>query len=547
MTLGERILKSNNKSKTIWDIINELLGKQQTTHDIQKLTIDGNNLTNQQSIEDAFNKYFSSIVDKTNTHSTGIKNHGKLSADNYLVQQVGDSLSPLVFKPTSTREIISIIKSLSTKNSFGYEEISTKILKISTNFICSPLTYIFNKSVYTGIFPERLKYSIVKPFHKKGTKTDPTNYRPISMLTAFSKVLEKVLYNRLLDYLNSNNLLNSQQFRFRKRLSTDDAIFKLTQEILNALNNKVMMGSIFFDLAKAFDSVNHSLLINKLPYYGIMGKAKLLIESYLANRFQRFQLDSTILKVKTTSAWSKVNQGVPQGSVLGPLLFLLYINDLPNAVSLNATPILFTDDTSIIITGQNVLRFQEELNATFGNISKWFQANSLSLNISKTHFTQFFSKNTNYYDTHVSYENNCISKVNETKFLGININNTLSWKTHIEEMLPKLCSACFAMKSVKPLASQQILKIIYYSYFHSIMSYGVIFWGHSSLGIKVFRLQKRIIRIMTGSRNRDSCSKLFTSMEILPLPSLYIFLLLRFVMKNKDLFTTNNKFHNLCT
>ena len=124
------------------------------------------------------------------------------------------------------------------KNSFGYDEISTKILKISTNFICSPLTYIFIKSVSTGIFPERLKYSVVKPFHRKGTKTDPSNYRPMSMVTAFSTVLGKVLYNRLMDYLNSNNLLNSQQFGFRKRLSTDNAIFKLTHEILNALNKK---------------------------------------------------------------------------------------------------------------------------------------------------------------------------------------------------------------------------------------------------------------------------------------------------------------------
>jgi len=180
----------------------------------------------------------------------------------------------------------------------------------------------------------------------------------------------------------------------------------------------LMVGSIFFDLAKAFDSVNHSLLINKLPCSGIMRKAKLLIESYLADRFQRVQLDSTILKVKTSSAWYKVNQGVPQGSVLGPLLFLLYINDLPNALTHNATPTLFADDTSIIISGQNVLRFQEELNATFGNISNWFQTNSLSLNISKTHFMQFSSKNTNYYDTHVSYENNSISKVNDINSWG---------------------------------------------------------------------------------------------------------------------------------
>jgi len=179
-----------------------------------------------------------------------------------------------------------------------------------------------------------------------------------------------------------------------------------------------MVGSTFFDLAKAFDSVNHSILINKLPYYGISGKAKLLIEYYLVNRFQRVQLDSTTLELKTTSEWTKVKHGVPQGSMFGPLLFLLYINDLPNALSHNASPILFADDTSIIITGHNVQTFQEELNATFKLISKWFQLNSLSLNIDKTHFIQFSSKNLNNYETHVSDGFNCISKVNETKFFG---------------------------------------------------------------------------------------------------------------------------------
>ena len=182
------------------------------------------------------------------------------------------------------------------------------------------------------------------------------------MLTAISKVLERVLYNRLTEHLNNNNLLNSQQFGFRKNKSTEDAIYKLTHEILTALNNKEMVGSIFFDLAKAVDSVNHSILINKLPYYGIMGKAKLLIESYILNRFQRVQLDHSTPELKTTSEWIKIKHGVPQGSVLGPLLFLLYINDLPTVLSHNASPILFSDDISIIITGHNELTFQEELN-----------------------------------------------------------------------------------------------------------------------------------------------------------------------------------------
>ena len=221
-----------------------------------------------------------------------------------------------------------------------------------------------------------------------------------------------------------------------------------------------------------------------------MGKSKSLLESYLANRYQRVQIQNSTLNTKFVSGWTKVNHGYPQGSVLGPLLFLLYVNDFPNAVTHKATPILFADDTSIIISRPNTHLLQNDLTIIFGQITKWFQENSLSRNLCKTHLIQFSSKNHNYLDIPIVHRNGSIPKINEIKFLGLHINNTLSWTTHIDKILPKLSPACYAMRSVKSYLSQQMLKVIYYSYFLSVMSYGITFWCHSAGGMRVFRLQK---------------------------------------------------------
>ena len=230
-----------------------------------------------------------------------------------------------------------------------------------------------------------------------------------------------------------------------------------------------------------------------------------------------------------------------QGSILGPLLFLVYINDLPKAIEHKALPILFADDTSMSLTGPNNIQMQSGLNIAFEQLFKWFISNFLLLNFDKTYFIQFNNK------SKYTNEGKQISVANETKFLGLFINNNLSWKTHIECIKSKLSSACYAMMSVKPYVPINTLKMIYYSYFHYVMTYGLLFWGNSPKSIQIFRLQKKVIRIMIGCRSRDSSRKLFLNLEILPLPSQYILSLLLFVIRNKNQFLVNSEIYHTDT
>jgi len=238
---------------------------------------------------------------------------------------------------------------------------------------------------------------------------------------------------------------------------------------------------------------------------------------------------------------------VPQGSVLGPLLFLLYINDLPKIINKTSTPIIFADNTSILFAQPKLIDLSKNIQVIFTTLNKWLRANQLSLNFNKTNYVHFTTKRNMTINLEIGFNKKFINNSSCTKFLGVTIDNTLSWKNHIDLLVKKLCTACYILRNAKTYMSASSLKMIYYAFFHSAMSYGIMFWGNSSHSSMIFRLQKKAIRIMEGCGNRVSCRNLFKKLEILTLMSQYILSLLMFVVQNKKYFLTNNESHNIDT
>ena len=279
-----------------------------------------------------------------------------------------------------------------------------------------------------------------------------------------------------------------------------------------------------------------------LKFYGIEGKFKFLIISYLTGRYQKVTLNNN-----SSSTWELIKQGVPQGSVLWPLLFLLYINDLPKIIPNYNSLVLFAYDTSILVTDSNEEDFNSNINQSFTSLITWFNSNLLTLNFHKTHYIQFKTKNYYQVQTEVQYDNKVTANSTETKFLGLIIDETLSWKQQVDIIATKLCSACYVLWNLTHIVPQTTLRIIYYANIHSIISYGIIFGGNSPNVNKLFILQKKIVRIISNIAPRDSCGQAFKNLKIMTLHSQYIFSLILFTIDNKHLFTHNNELHGYST
>ena len=493
----------NGNSKKTWTLINELRGKK-----VNKLNssflIDGKVIKERRIIADEFNKYFTSIAVNLNEEANkelciGIPIISVPNFTTYIEKHVSDSM---YFAPCSVDEIQSVIGDLDNSKA---SDISIRILKICAPIISPYLNIFFNKFIDIGIFPDILKIGEITPIFKKGNSELMKNYRPVSTLPCFGKIFEKIIYSRLYNFFTSKGIIYENQYGFRRHHSTSHAVNYSVNKIISNIEKKSHVLGIFIDLSKAFDTICHVKLQYKLENYGIRGTPLKLLKSYITNRKQLTKFNGTKSDTKS------VLFGVPQGSVLGPLLFIIYINDIVKSSTLGHF-VMFADDTNIFVVGKTANEAYQKANKLLNDLHLYMLSNQLHINFEKCVYMHFRPRLNNSErkscarnrivgsDPQLFINGLKIKKTDKARYLGIIIDENLNWNMHIEYLQQKLNSCIITIKRIKKFIPKEHYLKLYFTLFVSHLTYGITAWGSSSCSklTSIFSIQKRCIRLLFG-------------------------------------------------
>ena len=416
----------------------------------------------------------------------------------------------IFFGETDPGEILDIIRKLDSSKSGDIYGITPKLVKWAPG-MATNLSIIFNKAIELGVFPHLLKIAKVISIHKGESKMLASNYRPISLLPIFGKIFEKIIFIRLSDFTSKFSILYEKQYGFQSAKCTEDAIIDIQQNILDSLERKEHPCCVFLDFAKAFDTVNHKILLSKLDHYGIRGKTLQLIESYLTEREQCVQVNNAL------SDFNVITHGVPQGSILGPLLFLLYINDIAQSSSLLSF-YLFADDTAIFLSRNNIKDLEETLNQELVKVSHWLIANKLSLNVKKSNTLLFRTRNeSNSPKINLNLNGVPIEEKQNAKYLGLIVDNKLSYENHVKHVKCKLIKGNAILAKVRHFVPTDSLTNTYNAHIQPHINYGLNLWGYAAQSHldEVIPLQKKALRIMCFKKPREESEPLFVRKNIL--------------------------------
>lgn len=508
------IMNSSNKTKTTWRIVGDVTGRSKPNNTFP--TGDSN------TIVDRFVDFFTKSNKLPQSNKTIPQNFPYIKNSFYMFH-------------ISNKEVIDIVRVL-RNSSAGYDEVPMKIIKKSIHQIVDPLTFIINASFVEGIFPDGLKLAIVKPILKKGSREDLGNYRPISLLTAFSKIFEKILCCRLLSFFRKFKIFNISQHGFLPTRSTNTAVFDLLNAVLTSVEQGELPVGLFLDLSKAFDTVDHDILLGKLKRYGVRDNQLRLLHSYLSNRRHRVEIGHG--ESRASSKEAHISCGVPQGSILGPLLFLIYVNDLPDALgSVVGSLSQYADDTNIVVSGDDLSSVVENTSTAFEAVNLWCEDNFLNLNVNKTEIIFFCTDHSRInFPSVIDIQTYNLSVSDSVKFLGIHVDKSLKWNRHVDYLNRKLASVLYSINVIKYQVGFETLKVVYFANMQSLLSYGIIFWGGSSYAYRIFVTQKMALRSMLRLPYRHSCRGLFRSNNILTVPALFILNSVLFLRKHSNLF-----------
>ena len=516
--------KTNN-IKQIWHNLNKLCStknkKAKSPTIITTLNYKEKEISTPADIANAMNEYFCTVgtdlVKKLPDRS--------VSYTKYLKSPIKNSI---YCEPVTVLEVTNLINSLNVTKSSGPDNISPLLVKENCLFLCEPLAYLFNLSLEKGIVPSNLKTAKVVPIFKKGDVHTASNYRPISLLSIFNKLLERLVYKRMYNFLNKNQTLYEFQFGFRKNHSTSLALLEVVDNCYKQLDENNIILGIYLDLQKAFDTVDHSILLHKLYYYGIRGTTYDWLKSYLCNREQYTVVNNH------QSSNGRVICGVPQGSVLGPLLFLIYVNDISQAVPGNKLK-LFADDTNLFLYGKTLVDLENQANSCLSQLDLWFVANRLSLNIEKTCYTLFSPRNIPDSNCllNITINNQPISKVTNCKYLGIVIDEKLKWDAHIESLYKKLIKYTGIFYKIRNVLPRSCLRKLYYALVHPHILYGIEIYANTSDSLldKLYKLNNKILRILQFGKKETHVCDMYNVYNTLQIPHLRELQLLLFMHK----------------
>ena len=483
----------NNNIRKFWKGINNFLNAKNRENDTPlMINKKGKPCIDPYEIAAEFNSYF------TNVAPSLVKKLPKQSNKKIFSDYLGrNNENSFFLSPTTSNEVFNTIKKLDQNKATDIYNFPVKIIKDISDIISSPLSDIINESFSTGVFPERLKLAKVLPLHKGNSKLETNNYRPISILPIFDKILEKLMYSRLISFLTENAILSTCQYGFRENHSTNLAILDLISKVQKSNENGNLSCVIFLDFAKAFDTVNHEILLKKLLHYGIRGKAHEWFTSYLTDRKQSVSVAGSL------SEPLPIKCGVPQGSVLGPLLFLIYINDIILASNIFKFT-LFADDTCLFSQKNDLKSLESSTNKELTKISDWLIANKLSLNISKSNFLLFKNKNNaGTQSINIGISGQKIAQKQTVKYLGLKIDEKLSWDKHISHVSIKVAQGTGIIYKLRHVLSPKSIQNIYSCFTQSHVQYCISLWGfcNSPSLTKLKHSLKKCVKVMNPKNN----------------------------------------------